>query len=116
MGPAMECLMAAESIRGFAEALVLAEVSVEAGVAVGAEAGEFGSRFKLALNCRKEAYYAERRRNRAGRAGTWCRSRYGQGSRPGQRSNGWPICRGAGRKLCLPEMWHGGATRCRPAL
>ena len=51
MVPVMVCLMAAGSIRGFAEALalVLAEVSVGAGVAVAAEAGEFGSRFKLAL-------------------------------------------------------------------
>ena len=42
MVPAMECLMAAMAIRGFAEALVLdsAEVLAEAGV----EAVDFGSR------------------------------------------------------------------------
>ena len=50
----MGCLMAVESVRGFAE--VLAEVSVEdeAGAAVAAEAGAdlvIGSRCKLALNC-----------------------------------------------------------------
>ena len=59
MVPAMECLMAAGAIRGFAEAL--AEVSVEAsveasvgaGAAVAAEADlVIGGRFKLALNCR----------------------------------------------------------------
>lgn len=46
MVPAMECLMAAGAIRGFAEAL--AEASVEAsvgdGAAVAAEAGGFGSK------------------------------------------------------------------------
>jgi hypothetical protein len=35
---AMECLMAVGVIRGFAEALALAEVSVGAGAAVAAEA------------------------------------------------------------------------------
>ena len=60
---AMECLMAA----GVAEALVLAEVSVEAeaGAVVAVEADAFGSRFKLAINslgvnCRKDEYYAKR--------------------------------------------------------
>jgi hypothetical protein len=47
----MECLMVAESIRGFAEALVLAEVSVEAGAEAAAEAdSDLGGRFKLAVN------------------------------------------------------------------
>jgi len=50
---AMECLMAAESIRGFAEALALAEVLVEAVAAAEADL-VIGSRFKLAFNCRKE--------------------------------------------------------------
>ena len=50
--------MAAESIRGFVEAL--AEVSVGAGAVVAAEAGKFCSRFKLAFNCRKDGYYAKR--------------------------------------------------------
>ena len=63
MVPAMECLMAAGAIRGFAEALVLAEVSVEAGAgaAVAAEADlVIGSRFKLAVSCRKDGYHAKR--------------------------------------------------------
>jgi hypothetical protein len=68
MVPVMVCLIAAESIRGFAEALVLAEVSVEAeaGAVVAAEADlDIGSRFKLAINssgvnCRKDGYYAKR--------------------------------------------------------
>ena len=55
MAPAMVCLMAAGAIRGFAEALVLAEVSVGAGAeaAVVAEVDlvtrgrAIGSRFKL---------------------------------------------------------------------
>ena len=54
--PAMVCLMVAGAIRGFAEDLVLAEVSAEAGV----EAGEFGGRLKLANNCRKDGNYAKR--------------------------------------------------------
>lgn len=37
----------------------MAEVSVEAGAAVAAEAGGFGSRFKLALNCRKDGYLCQ---------------------------------------------------------
>ena len=52
---------------GVAEALVLAEVSVEAeaGAVVAVEADAFGSRFKLAINslgvnCRKDEYYAKR--------------------------------------------------------
>ena len=63
MVPAMECLMAAGAIRGFAEALVLvlAEASVGAGAAVAAEADlVIGSRFKLAFSCRKDGYYAKR--------------------------------------------------------
>lgn len=61
MAPATECLMPAGSIHGFAEALVLAEVSVGAGAAVAAEADlVIGSRFKLALNCRKDRYYSKR--------------------------------------------------------
>ena len=86
MVPAMECLMAAGSIRGFAEALVLvsAEVLVEAGAAVAAEADLFiGSRFKLAVSCRKDGYYAKRRRYRA--YGPGSRHRPGYGSRPRPR-------------------------------
>ena len=63
MVPAMECLMAAGAIRGFAEALVLVEVSVEvgAGAAVAAEADlVIGSRFKLAVSYRKDGYHAKR--------------------------------------------------------
>ena len=58
---AMQLLMPAGAIRGFAEALasVSAEVSVEAGAAVAAEAGGFGSRFKLALNCKKDGYLCQ---------------------------------------------------------
>ncbi len=57
----MVCLMAAGAIRGSAEVLVLAEGSVGAGAAVAAEADlVIGSRFKLALNCRKDEYYAKR--------------------------------------------------------
>ena len=48
-------------VRGFVEYLVLvevlAEVSVE--VEVAADLG-LGGRFKLALNCRKDGYYAKR--------------------------------------------------------
>ncbi|MBA7640782.1 hypothetical protein ES703_48453 [subsurface metagenome] len=74
----MECLTAAESIRGFAEALALAEASGEAGAVAAAEADlVIGSRFKLAFNCGKDGYYAKRRRYRAGRSGTWYRPRYG---------------------------------------
>ena len=62
MGLAMVCLMPAGALRGFVEALVLAEISVEAsvGAAVAAEADlVIGSIFKLALNCRKDVYYAK---------------------------------------------------------
>ena len=63
MVPVTEYLMPAEPIHGFAEDLVLAEASVEAGG--GPEAGEFGGRCKLAINslevnCRKDGYYAKR--------------------------------------------------------
>ena len=62
---AIQPLMLAGAIRGFAEALalaeVLAEVSVEAGAEAAAEADlVIGGRFKLALNCRKDGYYAKR--------------------------------------------------------
>jgi len=68
MAPAMVCLMLAGAIRGFAEALVLAEVSVGVGVeaAAAAEADSvIGGRFKLAFNSlgvnyRKDGYYAKR--------------------------------------------------------
>ena len=66
MVPAMECLMPAGAIRGFVEALVLAEASVEAGGAVAAEVDlVIGNRFELAVNslgvnCRKDGYYAKR--------------------------------------------------------
>jgi len=55
--------MAAGAIRGFAEALVLVEVSVEvgAGAAVAAEVDlVIGSRFKLAVSYRKDGYHAKR--------------------------------------------------------
>jgi hypothetical protein len=110
---AMQPLMLAGAIRGFAEdlALVLAEVSVEAEAAAEADL-VIGSRFKLTINslgvnCRKDGYYAKRRWNRPARRGTWWRPRYGQRarSRPGQRSNGRPIRRRAGGKLCMPRLW-----------
>ena len=47
---AMVCLMLAGPIRGFAEVLALAEVLVGAGAVVAAAAGDFGNRFKLAIN------------------------------------------------------------------
>ena len=53
MVPAMVCLMLAGAIRGFAEVLVLAEVSVGAVVAAEADLVS-GGRFKLAPDCRKE--------------------------------------------------------------
>jgi hypothetical protein len=58
--------MAAGPTLGFAEALVLAEVSVGAGVEAAAEADlVIGGRFELVLNplgvnCRKDGYYAKR--------------------------------------------------------
>ena len=52
MGYPTQRLMLAGAIRGFAEALALAEVSVGAGAVVTAEADlVIGSRFKLAFNC-----------------------------------------------------------------
>jgi len=58
---AMVCLMLAGPILGFAEALALVEASVGAGVEVAAEADlVIGSIFNLALNCRKDRYYAKR--------------------------------------------------------
>jgi hypothetical protein len=55
----MGYLTADGSIRGFAEALVLAEASVEAGAE--AVAGlDFGGRSELAGSCRKDGYYAKR--------------------------------------------------------
>jgi high-affinity K+ transport system ATPase subunit B len=50
---------------GLAEALVLAEASVEVSVEAGAEAAaeadlDFGGRFELASNCRRDGYYAKR--------------------------------------------------------
>ena len=55
MGLAMVYLMLVGAIRGFAEALVLAEVSVEAEAGLAAEADlVIGGRFKLALNCRED--------------------------------------------------------------
>jgi len=70
---AIQPLILAGAIRGFAEVLVLAEVSVGvlAGAAVAAEADlVIGSRFKLAVNCRKDGYYAKRRWYRAWRPGS----------------------------------------------
>ncbi|KPK75881.1 MAG: hypothetical protein AMJ79_09215 [Phycisphaerae bacterium SM23_30] len=55
----MDRLMAAGRIRGWAEALVLAEVSVGAEVAAEADL-VIGDRFELASNCRKDGYYAKR--------------------------------------------------------
>jgi len=82
MEPAMVYLMLAGAIRGFAEALVLAEVSVEAGAEAAAEPDlVIGGRFELASNCRKDGYYAKRR---------WYRA-YGPGSRlrPGYGARCW---------------------------
>ena len=56
-------VMVAEPLRGFAEALVLAEASVGAGAedAVVVEVDlAIGSRFKLASTYRKDGYYAKR--------------------------------------------------------
>jgi len=80
MVPAIQPLMLAGAIRGFAEALVLVEVSVgaEAGASVAAEVDlVIGNQFKLALNCRKDGYYAKRRWYRAYRPGTRHGPRYG---------------------------------------
>ena len=91
MVQAMECLMAYESIHGSVEALVLAEASVEAEagpvVAVGADL-VIGNRFKLAsnplgVNCRKDGYYAKRRRYRTYWSGTRHRTWYGSKPGPG---------------------------------
>jgi len=65
MGPAMVYLMLAGAIRGFAEALALADVSVGAGVEAAAEVGlVIGGRFELAsnplwVNCRKEGFLCQ---------------------------------------------------------
>jgi len=85
----MEYLTTDESIRGFAEASVLGEVSVEAGAAVAAKADlVIGGKFKLAFNSfgvnyRKDGYYAKRRRYRSwwprARDRTWYGSRQGPG-------------------------------------
>ena len=81
---AIQPLMLAGAIRGFAEALVLAEASVEAraevsgGAVVAAEADLVsGGRFKLALNCRKELILCQeeteqdREARELGPAGVW---------------------------------------------
>ena len=86
MVPAMKCLTAVGSIRGFAEALalVLAGASVGAGAAVAAEADlVIDSRFMLAFNCRKDGYYAKRRRYRAYGSGSRYRPGHGPKQRPG---------------------------------
>ena len=87
----MQPLTLAGLIRGFAEALVLAEAEVgaeawaeaEVGAAVAAEAGGFGSRFKLAFNCRKDGYYAKREWNRTYRPGVRYWPWYGPRTGPG---------------------------------
>jgi hypothetical protein len=51
--------MLAGSIRGFVEVLVSAEVSAEVVGGAAAEADlVIGGRFELAINCRKDGYYA----------------------------------------------------------
>ena len=105
--------MAAGLLHGFAGALVSAAVSVEAAVAVEADLGT-GGRFKLALNCRKEGYYAKRRWYRPCRPGTRYRPR--QRTRPWQRQNGWAVRSRTGRKLYMPEMRSSNPSCRRPAL
>ena len=85
MVPAIQPLMPAGAVCGFAEALVMAEVSVgaEAGAAVAAEADlVIGNKFKLALNYRKDGYYAKRRWYRAYGPGSRHRPGYGSSPRP----------------------------------
>jgi hypothetical protein len=53
--------MAAGSTRGLAGDSALAEVSVEVGAEAAVEADlVIGGRLKLAINCRKDGYYAKR--------------------------------------------------------
>ena len=74
--------MEADLLHGFAGALVSAAVS--AGAEVAAEPDlVVGGRYKLAVNCRKDGYYAQRRWYRTYWLGTRHRSWYVARPRPG---------------------------------
>jgi hypothetical protein len=108
-------VMVAESLHGFAEALVSAGASVGAEAAVGQDL-VIGGRFKLASHCRKDGYYAKRRWYRPYRSGPRHRPWNGTRSRPRQRQNGWTVRRRTGRKLYMPELCCSSPSCRRPAL